>query len=1069
MVVLALISGCSTEPTAPADGSSEQGRPDLAGTAFEGTTARCQDGLDNDKDGNVDCRDQDCWGFAFCRDSGAVDSPGQDAPGVDKPRPIDLVGPPDASLPDVAAGVDLSPASDVAQQVDAQPWPDTGSLVDVTPWPDLPLPDGMAPDMAASCATHCDCVQGAFCYIGKCITDPKMAVYCCSNKPCPPGRWCVDSNGKKGTCAEDSTHKCKDACDCGPAHCCKGGMCVKDVQDLWIPGGKAVGPHCKKGVDPTYCCSAPECNAGYMAYGQHAGQFFRCYNVSEKKAQRRCGEGGCFGTSCNCAPGESCVDTVSGSPPGSTCLLLSGGSCVSNAVARSLFGFKSNELLPCCKGGCLPGSKCEVGWRSDGQYAYRRVVATCGLCGNGLCDEGEFPKTCPKDCSCGDGVCAPGEVTSCAADCGTCGNGKCEPPAENFKRCKLDCPEICGDGWCGKAESVSSCAQDCKNRCADSAQIPGYHRVCGDGVCLSEACLDPETCLTCPQDCGKCDTWKTLNRSEFHLVPGLEDIWGSSASNIYVAGIHGRLLHYDGTRWRSVYSGTDTYFWGVWGASPTDVFMAGCRFSPPKGFVVRHYDGQLWRHAFGGIPACGETIWGSSSTDVFAAGEKGTILHYDGKTWSPMATGTTSKISCLWGSSSTDVFAVGFHTPPLHYDGVGWSTMSTGAKQHLAVWGTSSSDVFAVGLGGLISHYDGKNWLGMTSGTAARLNAVWGTSASDVFAAGTKQILHYDGTVWKNQAQGDWTIKHIWGSSPTNVYAVGNGSYTDVILHYDGSTWSVDYIQSGLPLSDVWASSPTDIYAVGSNHIVLHHDGKSRSYIPIRVGGYAPAVWGTSPTDIFIVGNQILHWDGKAWSGNTMGITHYGVGGSGPKDVYTVGNGAIHHFNGVAWSAVNAGTSASLWEVWGSSASDIFLGGHSKSIYHYDGSTWTAMATNHAGYVRALWGSSSSDVYATGTKGMAIHYDGTSWAPLPLAPAASAYSGVTGRSATDVFVKTGGAFYHYDGQSWSLARLDRRYGKSGDSLTCSGLNHIRVGLQGNIYAVGHYETLMVHCPGGKCP
>ncbi|MDI7269816.1 MAG: hypothetical protein QME96_17640, partial [Myxococcota bacterium] len=36
-------------------------------TTFENTAAACRDGLDNDADGHVDCADQDCWEFVFCR------------------------------------------------------------------------------------------------------------------------------------------------------------------------------------------------------------------------------------------------------------------------------------------------------------------------------------------------------------------------------------------------------------------------------------------------------------------------------------------------------------------------------------------------------------------------------------------------------------------------------------------------------------------------------------------------------------------------------------------------------------------------------------------------------------------------------------------------------------------------------------------------------------------------------------------------------------------------------------------------------------------------------------------
>ena len=43
---------------------------------------------------------------------------------------------------------------------------------------------------------------------------------------------------------------------------------------------------------------------------------------------------------------------------------------------------------------------------------------------------------------------------------------------------------------------------------------------------------------------------------------------------------------------------------------------------------------------------------------------------------------------------------------------------------------------------------------------------------------------------------------------------------------------------------------------------------------------------------------EIIHWDGKAWSSMSSGLSGplYGVWGSGPSDVYVVGtNGTILH------------------------------------------------------------------------------------------------------------------------------------------------------------------------------
>jgi hypothetical protein len=72
----------------------------------------------------------------------------------------------------------------------------------------------------------------------------------------------------------------------------------------------------------------------------------------------------------------------------------------------------------------------------------RKWFGRCAVasCGDGTCNDGETPSSCPADCHCGDGVCNGGETcSSCASDCGSC----------------------CGDGVCNHGETCGSCANDC--------------------------------------------------------------------------------------------------------------------------------------------------------------------------------------------------------------------------------------------------------------------------------------------------------------------------------------------------------------------------------------------------------------------------------------------------------------------------------------------------------------------------------------------------------------------------------------------------------------------------------
>ncbi len=269
------------------------------------------------------------------------------------------------------------------------------------------------------------------------------------------------------------------------------------------------------------------------------------------------------------------------------------------------------------------------------------------------------------------------------------------------------------------------------------------------------------------------------------------------------------------TDWYEMESGTASPLYGAWGSSATDVFAVG------GSGTILHYDGSSWSAMSSGTTNHLNEVWGSSATDVFAVGTFGTILHYDGSSWSAMGSGTTNHLNEVWGSSATDVFAVGGSGTILHYDGSSWSAMSSGTTSSLSgIWGSSATDVFAVSSIRIL-HYDGSSWSVMISGTST-LYDIWGSSATDVFAVGYNEtILHYDGSSWTSMDDGmtmPWYYLTVGGSSSTNVF-VGS----EIIIRYNGSSWSFMRYLDGQVIYSIWGSSDTNVFAVGSNGIILRY------------------------------------------------------------------------------------------------------------------------------------------------------------------------------------------------------------------------------------------------------
>ena len=128
------------------------------------------------------------------------------------------------------------------------------------------------------------------------------------------------------------------------------------------------------------------------------------------------------------------------------------------------------------------------------------------------------------------------------------------------------------------------------------------------------------------------------------------------------------------------------------------------------------------------------------------------------------------------------------------------------------------------------------------------------------------------------------------------------------------------------------------------------------------------------------------------------------------------------------WSPMESNTTEYLFDIWGSSGTDVFAVGFfedqtdvSGSILHYDGSTWTKMTSVDT---FDIWGFSGTDVYASGHHCL-LHYNGNDWAVMKELIGAC---DIWGSSGDDLFVVGStdsdygwsNLIWHYDGINWTV-------------------------------------------------
>jgi len=549
-------------------------------------------------------------------------------------------------------------------------------------------------------------------------------------------------------------------------------------------------------------------------------------------------------------------------------------------------------------------------------------------------------------------------------------------------------------------------------------------------------------------------------------------VWSNGPNDVFAVGEAGTIIHYDGSTWSLMDSGTMTHVLsGVWGSGPNDIFAVGTYYDQPNWreyATILHYDGANWSTMISGLPNGLRGVWGSAPNDVFAVGPNA-ILHYNGATWSEM-TNPVGYLNAVWGSGPNDVFAVG-DDKIVHYDGTTWSEVcglpidpGSGWVWLSSVWGSGPNDVFVVGMKevydegdfdrlDLILHFDGASWSEMPVPSSPYdsevFSTVWGAGPDNVFAAGThsRHVLHYDGSTWSYVP--DVAISGcmgIRGSSASDVYAVGDAGR---IALYDGSMWSL--LSSGFTsqLCDIWGSGSNDVFAVGDGYwdegnqvhcgaTILHYDGSTWS--PMNNGAMTALtrIWGSGPKNVFALSwlwwddanetyyGTILHYDGSAWSEmeNIPRLEFTDIWGSGPNDVYAVG-----------------------WH--GDYLHEIDQGVHAHPVLlHYDGSQWADATVPSEAHLRNIWGSGPNDVYFVGTewsydpnlfpseirKDQILHYDGSSWSiSWESDPERTDLGGMWGSGPNDVYVvgtyhEWGethaedvdyGITLHFDGSTWS--------------------------------------------------
>ena len=253
----------------------------------------------------------------------------------------------------------------------------------------------------------------------------------------------------------------------------------------------------------------------------------------------------------------------------------------------------------------------------------------------------------------------------------------------------------------------------------------------------------------------------------------------------------------------------------------------------------------------------------------------------------------------------------------------------------------------------------------------------------------------------------------LWGSSPSDVYAVGHDADSKGDMwHFDGETWSIVNVYfRGQELSGIWGFSKNNVWAVGGSILsnppslpnigvsrIVHYDGNQWKE-SIVDGGLLKAIWGSSSNDIWAGGwNTLFHYNGTDWKKTEFyfppqGIQILSIKGLSANDVYMVGGlddvvqpidsayYYLYHFNGGKWSITDSSiVTPEITQIKFGVILKVINGilySAGDKLYKKEGNNWIILNSYPGIYTAG--GTSSTNLFAAGYQGNIFHYNGADW------------------------------------------------------------------------------------------
>lgn len=312
----------------------------------------------------------------------------------------------------------------------------------------------------------------------------------------------------------------------------------------------------------------------------------------------------------------------------------------------------------------------------------------------------------------------------------------------------------------------------------------------------------------------------------------LSAVYASTRTDVWFSGQTGSIIHWDGAHALIADTGTSRTILGICAIGPARAFAV------TRGGEVLGYNGtsrstQPYYKAYVAATA----IPGGA----LGVGVGGGVLRFNGQNWEiPPNTSTNLPFT----ANMTTVFADDARVL------AGAAALQSGPT------------------GGIFISTDGGATFSEVPTGSASVNGIAGAGGDYYAVADGKIHESTNGTTWAQVASPPATLFGVWGLPDGSAFfAVGVEGGLGTIYRGKGATWTKMQVPPGPRLNAVWGTSPSDIYAVGNMGTVHHYDGTHWRTMYTGTGENFVSVSGSSAQDVFVGGTNIrYHFDGVSWS-----------------------------------------------------------------------------------------------------------------------------------------------------------------------------------------------------------